>query len=388
MPVGSPPTGGLRMTTQLEAQPQPAAKPVTPSKPAPADRVLALDAYRGFVMIAMVSGGLGMAHLIHDPHWGWLADQMEHRKWEGCTFWDLIQPSFMFLVGASMPFAFARRQEKGDSWGKQFLHAVRRSLLLIGIGVFLDVYADQVVYVQFIRVLQQIALGYLLAFLVLHKGPWFQAAAAAFLLVWHTLAFLAFGWAKSVDPWNQCYNFGTWVDLTLHLPLSKGGYVTVNAVSSAATILLGVLAGELIRRGGSKTTKLIVMIIVGVTLLMVGWALGPVVPLVKRIWTSSFTLLAGGWTFLMLAVFYGLVEVVGWRRWTFPLVVVGMNSIAAYVIAGVLGGNVKRAVAAFLDVPLKSYTGLAAPVILAVLVVAVQWSFCYWLYRHKIFFKV
>jgi predicted acyltransferase len=90
----------------------------------------------------------------------------------------------------------------------------------------------------------------------------------------------------------------------------------------------------------------------------------------------------------MLAVFYGLVDVVGWRRWTFPLVVVGMNSIAAYVIAGMLGSNVNRAVGAFFKGPLSATIPLAAPIILAALSVLVQWYVCYWLYRHKIFFKV
>ena len=151
-------------------------------QPAQGDRVLSLDAYRGFVMIAMVSGGLGMAHLVHHPTWGWLADQMEHRKWEGRPFWDLIQPSFMFLVGASMPFAFARRKQMGDSWGRQFLHALKRSLMLIAIGVFLDVYADQFVYVQFIRVLQQIALGYMVAFLVLDLETVVLSALGAVIL--------------------------------------------------------------------------------------------------------------------------------------------------------------------------------------------------------------
>src|SRR5262249_25451504 len=97
------------MSVELQERIRPvrAAAPAAPAKPGAPDRLISLDAYRGFVMLAMVSAGLGMAHLRNDPTWGWLADQMGHRDWEGCTFWDLIQPSFMFIVGASMPFAFA-----------------------------------------------------------------------------------------------------------------------------------------------------------------------------------------------------------------------------------------------------------------------------------------
>src|SRR5262245_46683709 len=139
-----------------------------PNGPAtPGGRLVSVDAYRGFVMLAMVSGGLGMQKLMHDPTWGWLADQLEHRAWEGCTFWDLIQPSFLLIVGVAMPFSSALRRARGESWGAQLRHAVRRSLALVAIGIFLDSYytSPPAVVVQFIRVLQQIAIGYLLAFL-------------------------------------------------------------------------------------------------------------------------------------------------------------------------------------------------------------------------------
>src|SRR5919109_1733343 len=142
-----------------------------PASPAPADRVYSIDAYRGFVMLAMISAGLGTKELARADHrWDWLAYQFDHPAWVGYSAWDLIQPSFMFIVGAAMPFAFAIRQARGDSWGKQFAHALKRALLLILIGIFLDSFQasnqDRVV-VQFIRVLQQIAIGYVIAFLVL-----------------------------------------------------------------------------------------------------------------------------------------------------------------------------------------------------------------------------
>jgi len=101
-------------------------------------RVASIDAYRGFTMLAMISGGMGMAKLLADPNWNWLADQFTHRDWVGCTFWDLIQPSFMFLVGVSMPIAFGIRQDQGASWRDQFSHAWKRALLLVILGIILD----------------------------------------------------------------------------------------------------------------------------------------------------------------------------------------------------------------------------------------------------------
>lgn len=385
-------------------------EPEVRKPPSSADRLVSLDAYRGFVMLAMVSGGLGTAHLLKDPTWGWLADQLAHRDWVGCTFWDLIQPSFMFIVGVAMPFAFARRRERGDSWGRQFGHAVGRALMLVAIGIFLDSIRRQAPEVQFIRVLQQIAVGYLIAFLVLDRGPAVQGAAAALLLAGHTLAFLLYGRAMGVAAWEPKVNLGVAIDQAIHVrltswvnalhqalfqsdcaasvwPVSSGNYVTINALSSAATILLGVLCGELLQSNWSRRAKLGVLLLAGVGGLLLGWGLSFPVPMVKRIWTSSFGIYAAGWTILMIFAFYLVIDVLGRRRWAFPLVVVGMNSIAIYISAGVLNPVIRECLRPFVGPPL-SWLPAAAPVVTAVLVVIVQWLFCYWLYRRRIFFRV
>lgn len=396
------------------------------------ERLLSLDAYRGFTMLAMVSAGMGLAVYRNDPTWGWLADQFEHRQWVGCTFWDLIQPSFMFIVGVAMPFSFAIRQAKGEGWPLQFIHAVKRALLLVLIGVFLDSYYKGRIEVQFIRVLQQIAIGYLIAFLVLHLGPLVQGTTVFFLLAGHTTAYLLYGHDHGIDPWGTpagnappyLDNFGVFLDKTLHLPLSVGHYVTFNAISSAGTILLGVLCGEMLRGPLSHGKKVLAMIVAGLIGLAAGWALSggdgwlPVsfpalVPMIKRLWTASFALYAAGWTFLMLAAFYFLIEVANWRAWSFPFVVVGMNSIAIYVVAGLFTPFVRQSLylVAGLARDLSGYgksdtVGSARdlfvavrpadpntpyafhPVLQAALTVFCLWLFCFWLYRRKIFFKV
>ena len=409
----------------IGVHPLPQSQTKTKSRPTTStDRLGALDAYRGFVMLAMASGGLGMAHLLKDPTWGWLADQLEHRQWVGCTFWDLIQPSFMFIVGAAMPFSFARRQEQGQSWGKQFGHVLWRALLLVLIGIALDSYGKSAPVVQMIRVLQQIAIGYVLAFLVLQRGPLVQAVAAAGLLGVHTAAFLWYGRAHGTDAWLRDQNVGTWLDQLMHdrlstfgeqvtqnffgchntvalMPLSTGGYVTFNAVSSAATILFGVLCGELFRSEWPGSRKLTVLGLAGVGGLLLGgllaggvygigdWhvALPTLVPLVKRIWTSSFAVFAAGWTCLMMFAFFLVIDVWKLRAWSLPLVVVGMNSILMYVLAQVLKGPVREALKPFVQGPL-SYLPKAGPVILSALIVAGLWLICYGLYRRRIFLRL
>ncbi|HEY1859499.1 MAG TPA: DUF5009 domain-containing protein [Gemmataceae bacterium] len=360
-----------------------------PFAPTGVARLLSLDAFRGFTMLAMVSGGLGMKNLISDPTWGWLAEQMDHRAWEGCTAWDLIQPAFLFMVGVAMPFSFARRQEQGESWGRQFGHVLQRCLLLAAIGIFLDCYAERRIYVQFIRVLQQIALAYPIAFLVLKRGIATQAITALLILIIHPLAFVFYQrWTDAApDAWTIHANFGSYLDSLLHLQPSRDGYATFNAFSSAATILFGVMAGELLRSRWSAWTKLAVLVAAGLAGLAVGWELTTWVPMIKRLWTSSFAVFAGGWTCLIMAGFYFLIDILHFRRWAFPFVIAGMNSIAIYVFAGICGENVRRGLSPFLEVVLdKKSPGL--PVALALLAVGVTWLFSYWLYRRRIFFKV
>jgi predicted acyltransferase len=362
------------------------------------ERLVSLDAFRGFTMLAMVSAGLGTAHLMNHPTWGCVADQLEHRDWIGCTAWDLIQPAFMFIVGVAMPFSFAQRRQRGESWGWQFLHVLKRAALLIAIGVFLDCFGSGKIVVQFIRVLQQIAIGYVLAFLVLHRGPIVQAMTAAIILVAHAAAYILYAQDGGCWPWEQGYNLGTHLDWVLGLPLSTGGYATLNALSSTATILFGVLAGELLRGPLPPLKKVLILYVAGVGGILAGLLLSPVVPLVKRIWTSSFALYAGGWTCLMLATFYGIIDGLKFRRWTLPLVVVGMNSIAMYVISQMFKPVIRQGLRPFLPpihwafektgVYSPSDVPLVTPVLLAVLVMVVEWGVCYWLYRRRIFFKV
>lgn len=350
-------------------------------------RLVSLDAYRGFTMLAMASAGFGAHHLANEPGWGWLMDQLDHREWIGCSAWDLIQPAFLFIVGVAMPFAFAHRRQHGESWARQFAHVLQRALVLIAIGIFLDSYNKATLQVEFIRVLQQIAIGYTLAFLVLHRGPWAQALTAGALLVLHMEAYRIYGAAGGCWPWEKGYNLGTQVDRWLHLPLSSGGYATLNAISSTATILFGVLCGELLRSRLPADRKGLILAVAGTGGLLVGMALSPAVPVVKRVWTSSFALYTGGWTCLMLLGFYVVIDVLQLRRWAFPLVVVGMNSIAMYVVSNLCKPLIRGGLRPFVSEPL-SQAPLAAPVVLAVLVVVVEWGFMYWLYRHRIFFKV
>lgn len=407
------------------------------------DRLVSLDAYRGFTMLLMASGAFALARVARmNAKWSPVANQFDHPSWtgtpptflEGCTIWDLIQPSFMFIVGVSMVFSYAARSAKGQAWARQAVHAVKRAALLILIGMFLDWYSSSQLTFQLIRVLQQIAIGYLIAFAVLPLGPKVQGVTAILLLVGHTAAFMVYGQLEGIAPWHRELNVGRQIDLKLHeilgYQLSTGYYVTFNAISSAGTILMGALAGELLKSPGSQARKVTVLLGAGSFALAVGWALSggggwipfsftPSVPMIKRLWTASFALFAAGWTILLLAAFYLVIDVLNWRWWSFPFVVVGMNSIAMYVIAELFRSDARRfanlivppvgvdadtatlARRRLVDfLPVVDFSNWTVrfgvdlsqwyftPIIESVIVLAVFWLACYWLYRHKIFFKV
>lgn len=375
------------------------------------DRSVSLDTYRGFIMLAMISAGLGTRHLLNDATWGWLAAQLEHRAWEGCTFWDLIQPSFLFIVGVAMPFSYSSRQGQGQSFLRQLAHALTRSAILILIGWFLDAFTAglsaspprlerfRLADVRFLRVLQQIAIGYLLAFFILPLGPKVQAAGVVFFLTAHTAAYLTYARVMQIAPWEPGHNFGSFLDMVMRRPAVGGHYVTFNAISSTATILLGVLCGELLRGPVAPGRKVAIMFGAGLALLAAGWGLSggngwvpisfpTLVPMVKRLWTASFAIHAAGWTFLMMGLFYLIIDVMMVRFWTLPFVVVGMNSIFIYIASEMLARPiVHRAVAMFVADP-GTTTPAYKPVLMSLVSLTIFWLICVWLYRRKVFIKV
>jgi predicted acyltransferase len=445
-----------------EAPPRAAAQLPSPPAAAPApSRLVSLDAYRGFIMLVMASAGLGFATVAHNferlqpvvtalgqfggpagplgavsatapgapaarpgPVLDFLAYQFDHVPWIGCAFWDLIQPSFMFMVGVALPYSLASRRARGDSYGRILVHAVFRAGLLILLAVFLSsplVLSRGTPTPQgpttnwiFVNVLAQIGLGYVPVFLLVGRGLKVQLGFIATVLVGYTLFFALWpvpgaehDWKAVGVPWNWEYLsgwlahwdknsnaahfFDVWF-LNLFpraepFRFNAGGYQTLNFVPSMATMALGLMAGELLRGPRSQGRKFLVLCLAAVFCLALGWALGLfAVPIVKRIWTPSWVVFSAGWTFAMLAIFYGIIDVLGFRRWAFPLVVVGMNSIAMYVMSQLLKPWVGRSLRIHLG--RWWFEGEFGPIVLSAAILVMLWLFCLWLYRQKIFLRI
>lgn len=408
-----------RMTTPSSAT------PVGVSPVGPPARLASLDAYRGFVMLLMMAEVLRLkrvAQALPDSGvWSFFALQQSHVEWVGCSLHDLIQPSFSFLVGVALPYSIASRRARGQSTGTMIGHAVWRAAVLILLGVFLRSTGRTLTNWTFEDTLTQIGLGYgflfalgfrpvreqWAAFVLIVVGVW-----AAFAL--HPLPAAGFDYAKVgvAQSWletnglsgfaahwqkntNLAAGFETW---WLNLfPREKpflfhsGGYATLSFVPTLATMILGLLAGNVLRGERAPREKLRWFVIAGGSGLAVGALLGwlGVCPVVKRIWTPSWVLFSGGWCCLLLAGFYAGVDVARRGRWAFPLIVIGANSIAAYLIAHLFVDFIRKALTTHLGAEIFRSLGAAyEPLVLGGATLAVMWALLYGMYRQRWFLKI
>ncbi|HTU24490.1 MAG TPA: hypothetical protein VMF30_03775 [Pirellulales bacterium] len=412
--------------TKAAAAPKPAPAAVAPP-PTPPQRLVSLDAYRGLTMFAMASGGINIRQVAlkfpDSPAWRAVAYQFEHVAWVGCSLWDMIQPSFMFIVGVAMVYSCASRQAHGQSWGRMALHAAWRSLVLVLLGVFLR--SSRVDYTNFMfeDVLTQIGLGYFFLFLLWNRHPALQFAAAVVLLAgdwalfyfyplppegfdystvdlkadWPHLSGIAAHWDKNTNVAAAFdRRFMNLFPRPAEFVTSPGGYQTLNFIPSLATMIFGLLAGELLRSGQSAWKKFGWLVVAGFVSLGAGWALDHwgLCPLVKRIWTPSWTLFSTGWVLLALALLYAVVDIFGFRRWAFPFIVVGMNSILIYVMAELLPSWFLGRLQAHLGFGGNFFTlwGLVpevySPLVQGIAVLTIMWLVCYWCYRQKVFIRI
>ncbi|MBI2688780.1 MAG: DUF5009 domain-containing protein [Acidobacteria bacterium] len=364
----------------------PAAASTERSPLTASNRLISLDAFRGFIMLILASSGFGLAVLNNYPQWTWLAYQFDHAAWEGCTFWDLIQPAFTFMVGVAMPLAIARRMEQGASNAALFKHVLWRAFLLILLSnIYSNWGTTQPLKFQLINVLSQIAIGYVLCFLITRLPFQQQAITAAAMLgaYWALYAILP----GPNGPFSQTGNVGAVLDLNLLGYNYSGYYTTLNAAGNAVTILFGCWTGLLVQSTRTHVEKLKILAACSAAAFALGLVLQPYSPMVKRLWTVSFTFFSAGWVIAMLIVFYWIIEVKEYRKWAFPLTVVGMNSIFIYSLGQIgIKGWLDRGLTAFTRK--FSFLGDLGIIPHQILVLLCMWYACYWLYQRKIFFKV
>jgi len=386
-------------------------------------RLVSLDAFRGTIMLLMLNEATRLPLVAQSfPHsavWAFIAYNTEHVDWQGCSLHDLIQPGFSFLVGAAMPFSIASRKAKGQGFWELLGHAVWRSLVLILLGILLRSIRHQQTYFTFEDTLTQIGLGYVFLFLLAFTRVRTQVIAGLVILIAFGGAFALypapppnFDYASVGVPPNWEHNYTgflshfnknsnlSWAFDVWFLNLfpreepflyNEGGWSTLSFIPTLATMTLGLLTGEWLRSNRSKAEKLRGLAIAGIALVLAGlilqWA--GICPIVKRIWTSSYTLYSGGLVILMLAGFYALIDWKGWRRWAFPLIVVGMNSIAIYVMSWTMQDFVRTALRTHFGAVISELVSPALlPVAYGIGVMLIFWMILFWMYRRKIFLRI
>ena len=417
----------MHVTTTTGAVVAPVSVAPEPALPAAVavskTRITSIDAFRGLVMFLMLAEAMRLSSLQRafpgSRFWAIVAFNTSHVPWQGCSLHDLIQPAFSFLAGASLPFSIASRRARGESFGRLLGHAVWRSAALILLGIFLRSLHSPRTYWTFEDTLTQIGLGYTFLFLLAFASLRVQVITFTAILVGFWAAFVLYplpppgfdytqvgvraDWPHLYTGFlahfnknsNLSWAFDVWF-LNLFpretpFRFNGGGWSTLSFIPTLATMMLGLWTGEWLKTSRSTTEKLKGLVIAGVALAFAGLLLQwlHINPIVKRVWTSSYTLYSGGLVILMLAGFYALIEWKGWRRWSFPLLVIGANSIAVYVMSWTMEQFVSGALVRHLGTrPFAILGPPFEPVLRGFAVVSVFWLILYWMYRRKIFLRI
>ncbi len=406
---------------EVEAVSPVVSSPALSYQPA-ATRNVAVDAYRGLVMLLMMAEVLELAKVAAsypgNLFWSIAAYNQTHVEWAGLALHDMIQPSFSFLVGVALPYSIASRLKKGATFPGMFAHTVWRSLILISLGIFLRSTHSSQTYFTFEDTLTQIGLGYTFLFLLGFRSARWQWSALGIILFGYWLAWALFpvpgphfNWAAVGVPsdwphkftgfaahWNKNSNLGTAIDQwflnlfprTDPFVYNEGGYLTSSFIPTLGTMIMGLIAGRWLRSSAPSIpfNKFLITagacIVAGVLLHVTG-----ICPIVKRIWTPSWTLFSGGICFLFLSAFSWIVDVKGNQKLAFPLVVIGRNSITAYVMAELGGSFFAQSFYIHLGhSPFQLLGPSLEPLLLGFAVLLTYWLILFWMYRNKVMIRI
>lgn len=362
-----------------------------------AGRVVSLDVMRGLIMLLLAAEACGvyeaLAHVFTSGPAHALVGQFFHHEWHGLLAWDLVQPGFMLIAGTSLYLSWSRKSRQGVGWSTHLRSVAWRSLKLFACGVALHcVYSGQLVW-ELWNVLTQLAATTLIAYLIIRWPARWQLLFSVGLLVL-TECLYRFVTAPGFEqPFVKGENFGAYFDHLIMGKHNSGGWAAINFIPTAAHTIWGVLAGKLIASSQPAAAQIRKLVWVALAGLLVGYLLdlAAVTPIIKRISTSSFVLVSGGYILLLMAFLRWLVDVRGCDRYAWVLVVIGMNPIFIYLFFESVGkqwfnGIVDIFVGGGLEL-LAAPSG-SIPVAVAFVTLLLEWLLCYWLYQRRIFFKL
>ena len=364
-------------------------------------RLESLDALRGFDMF-FIMGGAGLIAAIasffpDNAIWQTIAEHMDHVPWDGLKHHDTIFPLFLFIAGVSFPFSFAKQQEKGKSMGAIYRKIVVRGLMLVFLGLVCNgLLKLEFAELRYCSVLARIGLAWMFgALLFCTVRDWRKLVGIiVFILVgyWLLTILVPSPEANGASPLTKEGNLACYLDAKI---LGAHSYRAdydpeglLSTLPAICTALLGMLSGLWLRRTDvMPNRKALMLAVAGVAMAVVGWAWGLFYPINKALWSSSFVCAVAGYSLLMLALFYFIIDVKGWKSWDKFFTVIGMNSIAIFMIPRFLPlrETSHRLFDGFIGLcPDEDIQGLLT----RVAALFVSWMFLYFLYRQKIFLRV
>lgn len=325
---------------------------------------------------------------------GWLVTQFHHHPWNGLRFWDLVQPFFMFIVGVAMWFSVTKRLAGNQTWNQVFRHILRRCGILLALGVMLHIgYRGELVW-ELWNVLAQLSFTILVAFLIMFWSVKAQLGVSFGFLLLIELLYRYTNIPGFDQPFVKDHNFGSYMDLVLMGKLNPGGgWVAINCIPTAAHTIWGVLAGRLLASDRTDHKKIYLLVISGLIGLFIGYSLdwAGVTPIIKRISTTSFVIASGGWCLLVLAVSYWLIDIRDYKQGTLFFIIVGVNPIFIYVFMETAGKQWFRDFVLIFVGGFLEFFG-TRPDLIAVanslIVLALAWYLCFWLYKKRVFIKI
>ena len=354
----------------------------TPPRPATGQRLVSLDAFRGFTMFWLL-GGKAFVMAIAGLGLGAVSDvlkyELTHSTWEGLRYYDLIWPSFMLMVGVSVPFSFLRERNMARVW--------RRAIVLFLLGSLrTSMSQGKPCLIELSSALQPIAISYVVASYLWARSVKMQIATAALILAGYALL-LAFVPAPGIaaGTYEVNHNLVTAVDLAvIGRTTPEGCGTALSTIPTISTTIIGLLFGELLLAGKGMRHNAKVIGLTGIGCLAAGLALSPLVPVIMKLWTTSYGLMSAGWACLLFLAFYWIVDVLGHRGWTLFLTVIGVNALAAYLGPSIL--QTHRITDPFTKT-LAPEIGAFGPVLTAGAVLLMNWLVLLWMYRRKIFLR-
>lgn len=364
------------------------------------ERLLSLDIFRGATIAFMI--------VVNTPgSWRHIYPPLRHAAWHGCTPTDLVFPAFLFIVGVSLWYSMKRYSHSLNA--ASLFRITRRTLLLFAAGLFLAIFPDftrDYSTLRIMGVLQRIALAYFLAAIIVLtiKRDYIWITIAVILLLYWALLWLFGG----TDPYSAEGSLVTRIDRLIlgesrmyrgfGLPFEPEGLLST--IPASATVLLGYLTGSITGRRAPSGATLLQLLIYGAGLTGLGLLWGLFFPINKPLWTSSYVLYTGGISMLILALCYLMADLLKFRKWGTPFIVMGVNALFVYMMAGVWTKIMLR-----IRVPSGEqtislynwiYTKICVPLagnlngslMFAILQVLLLWLLAYLLYRRKIYIKV